>query len=115
MDWEKLYISPEWAALREAALRRDGDRCTVARLLGGDCSFDLHVHHLNRDEALALDLDNVATTCSRHHPTWESVRRSIVEAREPKIPPCRHRHYYDSARRECRERRERLARRKLAA
>ena len=110
MEWDALYRSPEWAEVRSAALRRDADRCTVARLLGGDCSATLHVHHLSRDPELALDLDNVATACASHHPSLEAIRRAILERRAPRVPPCRHRHRYDHARRECRRRRERLAR-----
>lgn len=105
MDWEKLYRSPEWAHVRELALARDADVCTVARLLGGDCSPVLHVHHLTREPGRALDVDNVGTACARHHPKWEAVRRAVVARREPEIPPCRHRHRYDHARRECLRRR----------
>lgn len=104
MDWEQFYSQAAWAALREEALRRDGDRCQVARLLGGHCSTSLHVHHLTRNPELALDIDNVATVCSRHHPMWDAVRRAIL-ARRPERGPCRHRHRYDHARRACRERR----------
>ncbi len=110
MDWQELYISPEWHAVRDAALERDGSVCTVARLLGGDCSPLLHVHHLDRRPELALELDNVATTCARHHPMWEAVRRSVLARRAPRVAPCRHRHRYDHARRECERRRARLAR-----
>lgn len=109
MDWKHFYLSPEWAALRGEALRRDADRCTVARLLGGDCSSVLHVHHLDRDPALALDIDNLATVCASHHPTWEALRRAVLRRREERVPPCRHRHHYDFARRECRRRRARMA------
>jgi hypothetical protein len=104
MDWETLYLSPEWAALRGDALRRDADRCTVARLLGGTCSDVLHVHHLSRNPELALELDNVGTSCSRHHPTWEAVRRAVVERRDRRSS-CGHNHRYDHARRACRARR----------
>lgn len=103
MDWAHFYLSPEWAALREDALRRDADRCTVARLLGGPCSPTLHVHHLSRKPEHALDLDWVGTTCSAHHPQWEAVRRSVTRVRD--VGPCGHHHRYDHAREECRRRR----------
>ena len=101
MDWELLYRSPEWANVRDLALARDADVCTVARLLGGDCSPVLHVHHLDRNPELALDVDNLGTACARHHPKWEAVRRAVVERRDVALPPCRHVHRYDHARREC--------------
>jgi 5-methylcytosine-specific restriction endonuclease McrA len=102
MDWETFYLSPDWAALREDVLRRDADRCTVARLLGGDCSSVLHVHHLSRDPRLALDIDNLGTACARHHPMWEAVRRAVQERRPERAARCRHQHRYDSGREACR-------------
>lgn len=113
---DPFYTSPEWLAVREQALHRDGNRCSVARLIGGDCSATLHVHHLKpRSEypELALDLDNLLTVCSSHHPTLEAVRRLLLIVRLDTLPRCNHRHPYESGRRECERRRrdELLARR----
>jgi len=95
-----------WSIARGRALRRDGSRCTVSRLLGGDCTPTLHVHHLVRPEhgGSRYALDNLGTTCSAHHPVWEAVRRSIVERRglehDPR-PRCPHQHRSAEARRQC--------------
>lgn len=105
---DPFYTSPEWLAVREQALVRDGARCSVARLLGGDCSETLHVHHLKpRREypELALDLDNLLTVCASHHPTLEAVRRLILIVRLDALPRCRHNHPYESGRRACEQRR----------
>lgn len=75
-----FYNSPEWRQLSERARARDQHRCTVARLLGGTCGLTLHAHHIDRD-ADPLDLDNVGTTCDRHHPVWEALRRAVTRAR----------------------------------
>lgn len=109
-----FYNSPEWRALRERVIARDGARCTVARLLGGACTGNLHVHHIQpRDEypELALDEDNCATVCAGHHVRWEAIRRMLVRFRDPlrQVGPCRHSHRYAHAARECRERRAREA------
>lgn len=105
-----FYNSPEWRALRERVIVRDGARCTVARLLGGACTGTLHVHHIQpRDEypELALDEDNCGTTCAGHHVKWEALRRQLVRLRDPirAIGPCRHNHRYLHAALECRRRR----------
>lgn len=99
---EDFYSSPEWRETRERVKERDGRRCTVARLFGGECSGRLHVHHIEpREERpdLALDEDNLATVCAGHHNTWERLRRELT--REPKVPPCRHRHPYRTGRLAC--------------
>ena len=104
---DAFYLSPEWRSLRERVLRRDGNRCSVARLLGGRCSGSLHVHHIEKRIArpdLALDEDNCATVCAGHHPRWEALRVFLVRCRRP-LPPCRHNHRYDHAREECRRKR----------
>jgi 5-methylcytosine-specific restriction endonuclease McrA len=80
----RLYDNQDWLDARELALARDGHRCSVARLLGGVCSRGpLHVHHLlpPREGGDPYDLDNLGTTCSRHHPVWEALRRSVVRIR----------------------------------
>lgn len=106
---DPFYDTPEWDRLTERVKRRDGSRCTVARLLGGQCSPVLHVHHIEpRSERpeLALEEDNCATTCAVHHPTWESLRRFLQRARRP-LPPCGHNHPYKSGREACDRRRAR--------
>lgn len=108
---DSFYLSPEWLALRERVLHRDRKRCTVARLLGGDCSGVLHVHHIEpRSDRPDLELDegNCATVCARHHPQWEAARRFVERSRRP-LPPCNHRHPYKEGRIQCaRERAARL-------
>lgn len=95
-----------WEDARARALARDGHTCTVARLFGGRCSpGPLHVHHIvARSEGGALyDLDNLGTTCSAHHPFWESLRRTLVRrlvAPLP-VPRCPHRHVTRAAREQC--------------
>jgi hypothetical protein len=104
---DSFYTSPEWRALTERVKRRDGNRCTVARLLGGSCSGTLTVHHIEkrRDRPdLELDDDNCATVCSVHHPTWEAMRAFIEKARRP-LPPCGHFHPYRQGRIACERRR----------
>lgn len=75
-----FYTSPEWRAVADQARARDGNRCTVARLLGGACLGVLHGHHIDRD-ADPLDIDNVGTTCASHHPRWEALRRALARGR----------------------------------
>lgn len=107
---ERIYSTPEWLDLAARAKARDGHRCTVARLLGGPCSQTLHAHHLipiSDGGPEIPDLDGVITTCSKHHPVLEALRRYLLGRRAPKVKPCRHVHRYDIARRECR--RHRLA------
>lgn len=90
-----FYSTPEWRDVRDRVLERDGHVCTVARLLGGECHDELHVHHIRSREdwpELALDEDNLSTVCKTHHPTWERLRRILTG--EAKIPACRHKHPY---------------------
>jgi hypothetical protein len=99
-----FYNSPEWHAARTLARKRDGNRCSVARLLGGDCSARLDVHHLQPlDERpdLALDLDNLLTVCASHHPTLEACARLLRIIRLIDMPPCGHRHPYRQGRIDC--------------
>lgn len=99
---EDFYNSPLWRELRELAIARDKGRCTVARLLGGVCSETLHGHHVQSVDDrpdLALDLENVATVCSKHHPTWEAVRRAVTRARGWRS--CRHEHRTREGRLQC--------------
>lgn len=113
---DAFYTTSEWRELRARAIERDSSRCTVARLLGGACSGDLHVHHvIPRREApeRALDLDNLATVCACHHGRWEATRRLLIIYWTNPLPPCRHRHPYRIGREDCdrRRRRERFERR----
>lgn len=87
-----FYATSEWRAVRDRVKRRDRNRCTVSRLFGGECGGRIHVHHiqaLSEHPELALDEDNLACVCDRHHPTWERLRRELTG--EPELPPCRHR------------------------
>lgn len=107
----RLYDSPEWRAVRDRVLARDGRRCTVGRLLGGPCHPTLHVHHVVpvSEGGAPFDDDNAVTVCARHHPMLEAIRRAVLARRERPVPKCRHNHRYDHARRECHERRARAA------
>lgn len=101
---DSLYSSPAWAEARAAALDRDGHRCTVARLLGGECADRLDVHHVIpvREGGAWYDDDNLITVCQSHHPMVESIRRQILHKRG--VRKCPHDHRYDHARRECERR-----------
>lgn len=106
---DPFYSTPDWRELRERVLARDGNRCTVARLLGGACGGTIHVHHIEpRSERpdLELDEDNCASVCASHHPAWEALRRAVERSRRP-LPPCGHFHMYPEGRAECDRRRAR--------
>ena len=112
MDHSDFYNSPEWRAVRELTLARDGNRCSVARLIGGDCSARLDVHHLQSlDERpdLGLALDNLLTVCSCHHPTLEAIRRMLRIIRLIDMPPCGHHHPYRQGRIDCENKRRAAA------
>lgn len=112
---QSLYDTLRWRATAARARRRDGDRCTVARLLGGECSAGTrHAHHIRpvSDGGEAFDLENVATVCSAHHPAWEALRRSLLHAadRFAERPIfCRHQHRSAEARAQCEARMRRHA------
>lgn len=109
MPTDFSYSSASWRALSAQARARDDNRCTVSRLLGGDCSRHLDAHHLvpvREDNSRAYDIDNVITVCDRHHPQLEALRRSVVRKR---VPRCRHRHVYPGAREACERRLARQA------
>ena len=103
---DNIYGSPRWRTARARALKRDADRCTVARLLGGQCSPSLHVHHIipARDGGDPFALDNLATVCSAHHPVWEALRRLVVKKMLAGEPRCPHTHRTAEARRICEQR-----------
>lgn len=119
-----VYSTLRWRLVRARAITRDGARCTVSRLLGGLCSSGpLHAHHIRPvSEGGALyDLDNVGTTCARHHPTWEALRRQLVAVQNghapvgDTTPRCHHPHRSREARELCERRMARAARRDRVA
>jgi hypothetical protein len=102
-----LYDTLHWRELRARALARDCSRCTVSRLLGGECSGVLHVHHIEpADErpALAFELDNLATACAGHHARWEALRRALVRERRRGYRRCPHPHPTRAGREACERR-----------
>lgn len=120
MDTSQVYNSLEWELARGRALARDGHRCTVARLLGGDCSRGLDVHHIRPLTAggAPYDLSNLGTVCDSHHPMWEGLRRSILRTQDgpPELTPrCNHRHPTAEARELCEARMARTRRVSVAA
>jgi 5-methylcytosine-specific restriction endonuclease McrA len=118
---DAFYSSLRWRRLRRRALERDGNRCTVSRLLGGDCSpGSLHAHHVVpiSEGGAPLDLDNVGTSCPGHHPQWEALRRTLVGRRAPQREEpveCRHFHPTREAREICERRMARRRARAIAA
>lgn len=110
------YSSLRWRRVAAQARRRDADRCTVSRLLGGACSGVLQVHHIVSlaDGGEPYLLANTGTACASHHPMWEPLRRTIVERMlaETEPPRCRHWHASAEAREICERR---LARRTSVA
>lgn len=117
---EHIYSTLRWRNYtRPAAIARDAGRCTVSRLLGGDCSpGPLHAHHILAiaDGGEPYDVDNVGTTCAAHHPMWEALRRQLVRHMTPAPPPrCPHVHRSAEARRICEARLERQHARAVAA
>ena len=121
MATKNLYSTLHWRASRRAAIERDEGRCTVSRLLGGACSRrgTPHVHHVIpvSDGGDEYALENLATVCPSHHPAWESLRRSLVRARdpEPRVTRCTHRHQSAEARTICERRLARQNGRTVAA
>jgi hypothetical protein len=110
MATPNLYSTLRWQTVAARARRRDGNRCTVSRLLGGDCTGTLHVHHIVAvsEGGAEFDLENLGTACSAHHPLWESLRRVLVRRLMAPAPRCPHHHRSAEARRLCEAR---LARR----
>lgn len=115
-----VYNTLLWrASSRPRALERDGNRCTVSRLLGGRCTegTPLHVHHIVPVEEGGdpYDLDNLGTTCAAHHPMWEALRRlllrHLLEPEEERWR-CPHRHASTEAREQCERRRRRQVERR---
>src|SRR3954464_5678551 len=103
MEHANLYSSLHWRASAARARSRDGHRCTVSRLLGGECTGRLHVHHIvavNEGGDL-YDLENLGTACAAHHPLWESLRRVLVRRLMAPVPRCPHHHRSAEARKIC--------------
>ena len=101
-----IYDTLRWRATAAAVRRRDGNRCTAALLLGGQCAHGtFHVHHLVplEEGGHAYEHANLITLCARHHPMLEAVRRALViRARQPdREVRCRHFHRTADARRQC--------------
>lgn len=93
------------ASLRRRVLRRDNG-CVIGRLFGvaGDCSSDLHVHHIvPRRDGGPDRLDNLVAVCSAHHGAVEALRRRLTAD----LPPCPHYHPYPQGRADCDRRRRR--------
>lgn len=112
-----VYNSSEWRIAREAALLRDGRRCTVARFFGETCNGVLHVHHIVplNDGGEPFDLDNLGTACARHHAQWEALRGEVVRSLSDELRHrlrCPHQHRSAEGRRICEAR---LARRSGSA
>ena len=79
-----------WPDLRVRVLERDGHRCTIGWLLGGECEETLDVDHLvPRSEGGPDDEDNLITVCHRHHPMREAIRRELMRRRGWKRCPHR--------------------------
>lgn len=110
-----IYDTLQWILTSRRAIARDGHRCTVARLLGGECSGKLHAHHIKpvSDGGAPYDLENVGTACASHHPVWEALRRRLLanlEPQGPRVIVCRHRHPTAAGRRNCERRMAQRAR-----
>ena len=103
----RLYDTRTWDEARERTLARDGQRCTVARLIGGECSPILDVHHLVplSEGGDPFGDANLVTICHAHHGRLEALRRHLL-APEWRCP---HRHRTAEGRRQCEMRRARIA------
>lgn len=102
VDKQRFYNTSAWQQLRAEILERDRHRCTVANLLGGDCTALRHVHHIQPRSIrpdLELDPSNLMTVCSTHHPKLEAVRRLLEDKRKP--ARCPHKHLTLDGRLQC--------------
>jgi hypothetical protein len=111
MGHRNLYNSLLWRTVAARARARDGNRCTVSRLLGGACTGTLHVHHIVAvsEGGPEFDLENLGTVCAAHHPLWESLRRVLVRRLTAPVPRCPHHHRSAEARKICEARLARLS------
>lgn len=101
-----IYNTLRWQLARARTISRDEGRCTVSRLLGGECSSGTpHVHHIRpvSEGGAPYEETNLATVCPAHHPVWEALRRRLLaaEAHEDAAPRCSHFHRTAEARRQC--------------
>lgn len=84
-----MRSSRRWQKVREAAKRRDGNRCTyglergdrgTAAYPGGRCpvteGLDGHHRLPVEDGGAPYDLDNVRTVCATHHARLEAEQRA---------------------------------------
>jgi 5-methylcytosine-specific restriction endonuclease McrA len=74
LERQRIYGTAGWKKVRALALERDGYRC---RACGS--SEHLIVHHdveVQKDAALALDVDNLETLCRTCHGRTHAHRRS---------------------------------------
>lgn len=94
-----------WDEARALAFERDGHRCVIGRLFGGECHPTLDAHHVTPivDGGAACDPANLVTLCHRHHPEIEALRKRIRP--ELRLAGCPHSHRYEHAAVECRMRR----------
>ena len=108
-----IYDTALWRIVRRRVLARDGNACTVSRLLGGDCHGTLHVHHLIpvSEGGARFDDANLITACASHHPQLEAVRRHVLARRfaRESMPRCNHEHRTAEARAICERRMARTA------
>lgn len=107
--YKNVYNDPRWKRAREAALLRDGNRCTVARFFGESCKGMLHVHHIVPlgDGGHPFDLENLGTVCARHHVQWEALRSEVVRSLSDDLAHrirCPHTHRSREAREQCERR-----------
>lgn len=98
---QRIYDNTRWRSTREEVLTRDGS-CTYSRLLGGECSGPLHVHHLDPAHYDPFDPEGLIAICEFHHPKLEAIRRALMSARGWKR--CTHEHRYPGAREACERR-----------
>lgn len=106
MDMVNVYGTLRWELARTRAIERDRALCTVSRLLGGDCTPGLDVHHIRplSEGGAPFELENLATVCDGHHPMWEALRRNllrVIDRDEERPPRCNHQHRTIEARELC--------------
>jgi len=77
MSHQEYMASPEWATLRDQAIKRDGGKCC-------DCGSRLHLqvhHHTYPAQNWELDcLDNLTTLCGGCHKEIHERRKEENEA-----------------------------------
>ena len=99
MSTQVPYNTTRW---RE--LPRSGS-CEVGRLLGTECSDDLHLHHVHPLAAGGDPFGPTVLICSKHHPSLEALARRVYN--EPERKQCPHppgAHRYPGSREACERR-----------